>query len=345
MVKHKISVKKLPLGTILVVVLILASWSIFILLAKGNPLSAIFYIVSGAFTNIDNFFSVINKLFIFFFTALAFCIPAWTGMFNVGADGQLILGGFCSAVLSLYFYTSFSSVNITMSLLVAMLAGGLWALWPALLKVYFGVNEVVTTLLGNYVVIYFTEYMVNFPLRGKGSSIPRTDYIPDNLHFPKIGSSSLSATIVIVVIVLIGIEIFRRHSIRGYEYEMTGQNPFLARQGGININAARIKSMIAGGMLSGLAGGLLVLSLNYTFMAGFSSNYGLVGLLVALIARNLPIGIFVITGIFSVLQVGAINMQIFTGIPSEITGVLQSIMVFFIAARGVLNFKKTGDNR
>lgn len=343
--EHKVNMEKSYYGTILVVILIFISWSIFILLCGENPFSALYYIVAGAFKSADKVYSVINKLFLFFFTALAFCIPAWTGMFNVGADGQLILGGFCSAALPLFFCTGFGPVDITASLLIAMIAGGLWALWPALLRVYFEISEVVTTLLGNYIVVYFTEYMINFPLRSKGSSVPRTDYIPDSFHFPKIGSGSLSATVIIVFIMLVAVELFRRRSVSGYEYKVTGQNPFLARQGGVNINEVRIKSMVVGGMLSGLAGGLLVLSLNYTFMTGFSADYGMTGMLVGLIAGNLPAAILAITGIFAILQVGAINMQIFTNIPSEITGVLQSIMVFFIAARGSINFKKAGGNK
>jgi len=344
-VEKRTNIAKSYFGTVLVVVLILVSWSIFILLCGENPLSALYYIVAGAFKSIDKMYSVINKLFLFFFTALAFSIPSWTGMFNVGADGQLILGGFCAAALPLFFCTGFSPVDITASLFIAMIAGGLWALWPALLRVHFEISEIVTTLLGNYIVVYFTEYMVNFPLKSKGASVPRTDYIPDSFQFPKIGSGSLSATIIIVLIILVAVELFRRRSVSGYEYQVTGQNLFLARQGGVNINAVRIKSMVIGGMLSGLAGGLLVLSLNYTFMVGFSSDYGMTGMLVALIAGDLPVAALVITGIFAVLQVGAINMQIFTNIPSEITGVLQSIMVFFIAARGSIKFKKAGGSK
>ncbi|MEA4848843.1 MAG: ABC transporter permease [Clostridiaceae bacterium] len=343
--EHKINMGKSYHGTALVAIFIFMSWSIFILLCGENPFYALYYIVTGAFKSADKIYSVINKLFLFFLTALAFSIPSWTGMFNVGADGQLILGGFCSAALPLFFCTGFSPVDITASLLAAMLAGGLWALWPALLRVYFEISEVVTTLLGNYIIVYFTEYMVNFPLRSKGSSVPRTDYIPESFHFPKLGSGSLSATVIIVIITLAAVELFRRRSVSGYECQVTGQNPFLARQGGIFINSIRIKSMVIGGMLSGLAGGLLVLSLNYTFMAGFSADYGMTGMLVGLIAGNLPVAVLAITGFFAVLQVGAINMQIFTDIPSEITGVLQSIMVFFIAARGSIKFRKAGGGK
>ncbi|MPL95604.1 hypothetical protein SDC9_41776 [bioreactor metagenome] len=343
--KHKISNAYAPLGTLLVIALILACWSVFILICGENPLSAFSYILSGAFKSTDKLYSVINKLFLFFFTALAFSVPSWTGMFNVGADGQLSIGGFCAAALPLFFSTNLQAVNITAALLIAMLAGGLWAIWPALLRVYFEINEVVTTLLGNYIVIYFTEYMVNFPLRSEGSSVPRTDYIPESFHFPTIGTGSLSATIILVVIALFIVELFRKHTVSGYEYHVTGQNPFLARQGGVDINAVRIRSMFIGGMLSGLAGGLLVLSLNYTYMAGFSYDYGMSGMLVALIAGNFPITILIITGIFAVLQVGAINMQIFTSIPSEITGALQSVMVFFIAARGSIRVKKVGGRK
>ena len=338
--KNRITLhRRIPSGWFLTVLLILVGWSFFILLGQENPFKVFFYIVQGFMGDTESLFSTSNKLFIFTLTALAASIPAWTGMWNVGGDGQLILGGFAAAWLATLINTGVPILNITLALLTAAVFGGLWALWPAWLRVRWNVNEVVTTLMGNYLITLFTGYMVNFPLRDKGSTWPRMAYIPENFEINSIGGIGLSYTLIISIAILIISEIFRRYSVLGYEYQITGSNNVFSKQGGIQVNKIRIQSMFIGGTLAGLAGGLLVLSLNRTFIAGFSPGYGNVGLLISLISSNMPLAILGIAFSFSALQVGAINMQMSTRIPAEITGVLQSIMVFFIAARKSLHFK------
>lgn len=324
-------------GLIVAIFLMLLSWGLLILLCGENPLYTFTYIFEGAFKNIDKISSVINKLFLYFFTALAFCMPSWAGMNNVGGDGQLVFGGFCAALIPQLINTGCVWLNIFISLMAAVLAGALWSAWPAWLKVRFGINEVVTTLLSTYIITYFCEYMAAYPLRIEGSSISRMEYVPDNFIMPHIGNSKISTSIILVIVALVIVEYYRKITISGFQCRMTGKNLFFARQGGVHVDAIRVWTMAVGGAMAGLAGGLLTLSVNYTFQTGFSADYGMIGMLVALISGTNPIITLCITGLFCVLQIGAINMQVFTSIPSEITSVMQSLMVFFIAARGTLS--------
>lgn len=320
-------------GTLITVLLLLFSWGIFMMIPNENPINAFRELFIGAFGRVDRLYSIGNLLFIMAFTALAYSIPSWTGIFNIGGDGQLVLGGFFAALVPLFVDTNISFVNITLSLAAAALAGGLWALWPAILKVKFEINEIVTTLLSNYIIIYFTEYLVNYPFRSKNATLlARMEYIPDSFKMPVIGDTPLSYSLVIVLVFLAAVEIFRRFMVRGYQFRVTGKNTLFARQGGINVNAMKLWSMFVGGAFAGLAGGIVVLAMNNTFTSGFSADYGYTGLLIALIAQELPALILVISIAFASLQIGAINMQVFTNIPPEITGVLQSIMVFCVAA-------------
>ena len=230
---------------------------------------------------------------------------------------KLVLGGFVAALIGLYFGTDVRFVNIVAALIAASIAGAIWAYWPAVLRVKMGVSEVVTTLLSNYIIVNFTEYFVNYPLRSSGSSVPRADYIPDNFHFPNL-SGGLSATIIVAIAAIILAELYRKYFVKGYQFRVTDGNELFALQGGIDVDRVRIRSMLIGGACAGLTGGLLVLSLNYTYEANFSADYGFIGLLVALIANNKPIAIFVITILFAALQVGAIGMQVFTSLPSKL---------------------------
>lgn len=342
--KNKITLQKfIPSGWFLTVLLIFAGWSLIILFGRENPFSVFFYIIQGFMGDTYSLFSTFNKLFVYVLAALAASIPAWTGMWNVGGEGQLVLGGFMAACFATSVNTGVPILNILLVFMVAALFGGLWALWPAWFRVRWGVNEVVTTLMGNYLINLFTLYMVNFPLRAKGSTWPRMAYVPENFELKSIGNTELSYTFLISVVVVVLMELIRRNSITGYELQLTGKNSVFSKQGGIRVDRVKIWSMFIGGAFAGLAGGLLVLSLNKTFIAGFSPGYGNIGLLISLIGGNMPWAILGIALSFSALQVGSLNMQLYTKIPPEITGVLQSIMVFFIAARKSLKFrKKTG---
>jgi simple sugar transport system permease protein len=327
-----------PLNQLLLILLILGSWSIIILLSGENPLHVFYYIAKGFMGSYENLYSTLNKMFIFILTALAFSIPAWSGMWNIGGEGQLLLGGFASAWLALYIQTDILIINILLVLCFSAFVGGLWALWPAILKTKLDVHEVVTTLMSNYIVVFLTTYLVNFPYRAPESTWPRMKYISDKFVISKIGGSNLSFTFIIALVILVVIEIVRRKFIIGYECRMVGKNKDFCEQGGVATNRIKVGSMVTGGALAGLAGGMLVMGLNYTFMDSFSPGFGYSGLLIALISGNMPFIILIISFIFSALQVGAVTMNLFTNIPAEITGVLQSIMVFFIAARKSFRF-------
>jgi ABC-type uncharacterized transport system permease subunit len=261
--------RKIPSGLFVVIALTLLSWGLFIAICGENPFNVFRLIVTGAFGRTDKIYAVINKIFIFFFASLAYSIPAWSGMYNVGGDGQLTIGAFAAAFIPLLFNTGFRPANILVALLAASIAGGLWALWPAVLRVRYNISEIVTTLLGSYLIITFLDYLANFPLREKNAPIPRLSFIPDNYKFYVIGESTLSVTILLALVVLSVVEFFRRRTISGYRLKMTGLNAFLAESAGIPIGSYKIWSMFIGGMFAGLTGGLLVLSLNFTFMAGF----------------------------------------------------------------------------
>lgn len=329
----------IPGGWILFIILILFSWSIIISLSGENPFTVFYYLLEGSVGSYNTLFSTLDKMVVLVLTALAVSIPGWAGIWNIGGEGQLLLGAFAAAWLGISLDTHFAFLNIIITLSFSAIAGALWAYWPALLKVYLRVDEVVTTLMGNYIVSFFTSYLVNFPFRDPSSTWPRTKYIPTDFVIPYINHSQISYTFLISIIVLVYIEVVRKRYISGYEYNIVGKSEMFARQGGINVDKIKITSMLIGGALAGLAGGLLVLGATHKFMDGFSPGYGYTGLLIALISGNMPIPILGIAFVFGALQVGSINMQLFTNVPAEISGVFQSILVFFVAAQRILLLK------
>lgn len=326
-------------GTVEAVILILLSWSVLFFLCGENPVQVVGYIMSGSFKDMGAVASVLNKIFLFFLLAIAYAIPDQAGLANVGIDGQFIAGGFFAALLPQFVNTGNLMINVGLSVLVAMFFGSIWAFWPALLKVKYGINEVVTTLLGNYIIIELTEYMVAYPLRMKGSSISRMDFVPENFELPMLFSSKFSSSLIFVAIVLAAAVWYNKRTVKGFEARMVGKNLLFARQAGINTDVVSMRAMMVGGAIAGLAGAIQALYVNHTFQSGFTNDYGMKGMLVALVAMSNPVGCLVIAVLFGILQVGAISMQLSTDIPSEIAAVLQAIMIFFVAAKGALVIK------
>lgn len=329
-------------GTINAIILIFISWSILFFLCGENPISVIGYILSGSFKNSSAIASVVNKIFLFFLLAIAYAVPDWAGLANVGIDGQFVAGGFFAALLPQLINTGIPFINVFLSIVIAMIMGALWALWPVMLKVKYGINEVVTTLLGNYIIIELTEYMVAYPLRREGSSIARMEFVPDNFRLPNLFNTQFSSSIIIVIAVLILSTWYNKSTVNGFEMKMVGQNNLFAKQAGIAADSVQVKAMLIGGAVAGLAGAIQALYVNHTFQSGFTSDYGMEGMLVALVASSNPIICLVIALLFSILQVGAVSMQLSTDIPQEIAAVLQAIMIFFIAAKSALTFHRGG---
>lgn len=324
-------------GTLYTFLLIIASWSLFIIMGGENPANAITYILTGAFGDVSKLSSISNILFLWVLTGLAYLIPAWTGMFNLGGDAQLLLGALGAAIIPQFIQTDAGLVNIIIALIVSAIIGGVWGLWPAVLRATLGINEVVTTLLSNYVILFFTNYLVTYPFKAPGQPLSRTAIIPETFKIGNMGGSNFSYTIVIVIVVLVAVELLRRYTVLGYRFQSIGGNELFAQQGGVKINKLRALSMVIGGGCAGMAGGLMVLAVKYSFVADFSPGYGFTGLLIALIANNLPLLVLLIGIIFSALQIGSLNLQMMTSIPSEVTGVFQSIIVLFVAARKSMN--------
>jgi len=319
--------------------LIFAAWSSFIAVSGANPFEGFYYLGLGAFGGGCEILSTLNKMVPFVLTAFAAAIPAWAGVWNIGAEGQLLLGGFIAAVVgtSHWLKNVPSFVGITIILICAFILGSAWALWTILLRIYMNINEVITTLLSNYIAALLTSYFVNYPFRAPGSPWAQTSYINEKFIIsPLISGSEFSSAFFIMTAVVMLIIFMERQTILGYEIYMTGKNELFAAQGGIKTGFIRLVSMIIGGGLAGLAGGLLVVGVNYRFMEGFSPGYGFTGLLITLIANNRSILIIIISFIFAALQTGSVSLELFTDVPAEVSGVLQAILVLFASAWSLL---------
>ncbi|MDK2801187.1 ABC transporter permease [Kosmotoga sp. DU53] len=315
------------------IISILSTWAVIIALNGENPLYAFQYILEGSLGDSDYFLSTLNKMVPIMLTAMAAAVPAWTGVWNIGSEGQLLFGAFGAAFIGFTFNLGTSFLNIPLALVVAACFGMLWVAWSAFFKIKFNIDEVVTTLMGNYIAFQIISYLINRPFRDPGSPLAQTKYIDPSFSIPYLfKGSQFSCTFFIALSIVILLYIIKKYFKFGYELNLTGSNPEFAKLSGINISRAKFYSMLIGGALSGLAGGLLVLGMTHRVMQSFSPGYGFTGLLVCLLAMNHPIIIIFVSFLFALLQTGSVNLELLSSVPAEISGVLQAVLVLFVSA-------------
>ena len=182
------------------------------------------------------------------------------------------------------------ALHLPLAILAGMLGGALWAAIPAILRLRFRANEIVTTIMMNYLATVFTSYLVNYPFRAPHSSNAETVLMPANITLLTMVPLSNLTTGLFLAILAFGIIYFLdKVSVWGYEWRILGANEEFGRYGGVKDQRMRFLSMCIGGALAGLAGSILVLGVFHKFILGISGNYGMNGVLIALIASNSPI--------------------------------------------------------
>ncbi len=272
-------------------------------------------------------------------TGLAMAVAAQAGIFNVGGEGQLYLGGMASALVGAALSGWSPWIAIPLCLLAAMAAGGLYALLPAWLKVRLKVNEVITTIMLNSAAIYFCAYLANGPLRTTDKGIAAGTAAVDKafLFSRLIPLSNLTQSALLAAGIALIVWYLMKRSVPGYEMKLTGQNERFARYMGIKTGRLALIAMVISGALCGLVGMFEVFGLHKRFIPSLSNEFYFDGMLVAMIMRYDPIGIVLMSVFFAALRIGGLSMELNVGISSELILIVQSVIIFFMAAeRGVV---------
>jgi ABC-type uncharacterized transport system permease subunit len=312
-----------------------------VLLATGHsPLEAYGAMLTGAFGDIFGIGQTLTQATPILFTALAFLIAFKCGLFNLGAEGQLLIGGFFAAVVGISFSWMPVFIHLPLALLAGAAGGALWGFIPAVLKAKLGAHEVITTMMSSYVALYLTSYMVNYPLKAPGW-VSQTVPIVPSAELPRIlPPTQLSASFILSIMVA-GITVyFLERTTIGYEVRAIGLNPAAAENAGINIKRGIILALVVSGAIAGLGGAGEILGVHRRFIDGFSPGYGWDGLAVALIGGLNPFGAALAAILFGALRSGGIAMNVATGVPLDIITVLQALVVLFVAAPKLIRYYK-----
>lgn len=268
---------------------------------------------------------------------VAVCIPFKAEVFNLGVDGQIYLGAIASTWIALALPETTGRLGLLPVFLAGAAAGALFALIPALMKVYFGTDMVVTTLLLNFVGQLLTEFMAAEVMRDpeKITQMNASRTLPEALRMPKLGAfgaSSASVGIYLAVIVaLIAAFLFFKTTL-GYEIKLVGTNQQFARYGGMKPNGIILKVMALSGAVAGVIGAMEVTAVQHKLIAAFNPDIGFDGIVVALLANNNPLGVILSGFFFGALKNGGSIMQRVTSVPQIVTEIIMAIIILTISA-------------
>ncbi len=287
----------------------------------------------GAFGNLDNFSGSLVYAIPLGFTGLAIAFSYSAGIFNIGAEGQLQLAALVTAVIATSGFLENSILLLPVIIIAGMLMGALWALGPGILKAYKGFNEIVVTMLLNYVAILLVSFFLQGPIQAEGAFYPQTELFPDVARLGKIVQGYTlhqGFWIFLFMVVVVYIVLFR--TTFGFRIRAVGFNPEGALYAGINYKKILVLSMVVSGALAGLAGSVEILGVHRRLMEGFSPGYGYDAIAVALLANLNPVGIIFSSFFFGALRNAASGLQIDFGIPVSFIYIIQALAIIFVVS-------------
>lgn len=280
---------------------------------------------------------------------LAVGVPYRAGLFNIGGEGQLLIGAFLAAVVGASI-PGLGDVpgGFLVLLLVGAAAGAVFGAIAGALRAWRGVNEIVTTIMLNFVALFFVQYWIAGPFRDPKLTFAASPSVVDGLRIIKVGGTAsipLSALVAVVAVVLAAWWAFRTRS--GWKYRLLGMAPSFAKEKGVRVKAGYLAILTVGGALAGLAGATELVGNQYRIGFGFSPGWGIDAVAIALLARGNPLMIPLVAVFFAFLRNGGGALQSSVGIPGAVVTLLAAIPVLIVAAvlgwRTYRRFSRGGD--
>jgi len=265
---------------------------------------------------------------------LGLAVAFRSGLFNIGANGQIIFGAMLSGWVAIYVHAPIY-VLFPLAVLAGLIGGAIWGGLVGLLKATTGANEVIVTIMFNYIAVYLLGYLLKTPVLKAPESInPVSLPVQTDAKFPLLFGSDyrLHAGFFVMLAAVAFVWWLLNRSTIGYQFRALGNNPDASKVAGINIGMTYILVMAISGALSGLAGASQILGTERVLTTGVAASYGIDAITVALLGRSRPLGVLAAGILFGALRAGAVTMQANQNVPSEIVLVVQSLIVLFIAA-------------
>lgn len=304
-----------------------------ILLAGVSPIAAYIELFKGAFFDYWGLAGTLVKTSPILLAGLAVILPLRAGLLNIGAEGQIYMGGLFSAMAALLLPEMNPWIHVPICVLAGALGGGIWGMIPGYLKAYHGINEVILTILLNFIAINIVSYVAGGPMMQEGAPYPYSEEIHQGLWLPWImPSTDAHAGVFVGIVLAIFMFFVLRYSTVGFALDMIGKNATAATYAGVPVKPYVVGVMFAAGAIGGLAGTFEVLGLKYRLYHHFSPGYGFDGIVVAFLATVNPILAPFAAFFLSGLKAGALVMQRAVGLESTVIEAIQGLVIIFVAA-------------
>jgi ABC-type uncharacterized transport system permease subunit len=326
--------------TLVAILLGLLIGALFLLVMGYDPMEAYSSLFSGMFGNMYNIGEMIQTVTPLIFTGLSVAFAFRTGLFNIGVEGQYIFGQMAAVAVATKLSLP-AGIHQLAAVVIAMVAGGLYAGIAGVLKAKLQVHEVITTIMLNYIALGISNYMIRTVLHG--TTTDRTPSVPDSatLHLGWLSDlfsgARMNLGIFLALIAVLVIYWILNRTVLGYELRAVGFNTYASEYAGMSVARNITLSMVISGMLAALGGAVQTLGvIGYMPVSAEFTGVGFDGMAVALIGNNNPFGVVLSAFLFGGLSYGSATMQRDLGVPTEIIRIVMAIIIFLVAANGII---------
>jgi simple sugar transport system permease protein len=316
-------------------------------LLGANPLASYQALLQGAFGSQNAIADTIVKATPLLLVALGICIAFRGGVINIGGEGQLIVGAILATIVGLEFPTAPAIVIIPLALVAGFVGGAAWAGIAGVLKAYYNVNEILSTIMLNIIAVQGMNYLLREPLidpaqMANASRIPQTARLEKAFDLPRLVPTRLHAGALLAVILAFVVYIFLWRTTIGYRIRAVGLNAAASRYAGINVKRNIVLALVLSGAFAGLAGAVQVYGVSHRMFtdgsaAGFTGGAGFNGIVVALFGKLHPLGAIPASFIFGALLVGANSLQRAMQVPSALIVALNGLIVVFVVSSDIFS--------
>jgi simple sugar transport system permease protein len=311
--------------------------AVIILLSGAAPIAAYSAMFLGAFGGGRQLSETILKAAPLLLMGLGLTVAFRCRVWNIGGEGQYLMGATAGAVAGLAFQAYLPGmVLIPLMLLAGMAAGALWAGVAALLKLRFAINEIISTLMLNYIAAYAVLYLARAPLKDAESYLPQSAQLIGAARMPALGGSRVHIGILIALVMAPLVYILLWRTPLGFRIRAIGLNPLAAHYAGMNVAGGVTFVLLFSGALAGMAGIIEVSALHTRLKDGIAAGYGFTAILVALLGRLHPVGVLFAALFFAALTIGVQSMHSVYGLPIALAQVIQALVVLFVLVADAL---------
>ncbi|WP_190284751.1 ABC transporter permease [Bacillus sp. S3] len=325
----------------LILVVILGAFLIntVVLLLTGKDVAMVYStLFTGAFGDQWSIANSIRWALPLMFTGLAFAVAFRGGMFNVGAEGQLYLGAFAAAWVGFTFIDLPKLILIPLCIIAAGVVGAAWSMLAGWLKLKFKANEVVTTLMLNYVAILFTEYLIRYPFYEPGTageSGASKEIASQAMLNVLLAGSNITTGIFFALILIIIVYYWNTKTSSGYEINIIGNNERFANFSGIQVPRGKMLVMAVSGAIAGFGGAIEILGIHHRFIINFSNGLGFDGIVVSLLSNNNPLFIPLSALFMGAMKSGGITLEMVGDVPKAMVNILLGVIIMLITIKKV----------